>query len=201
MIRWDKLNFRKLSYKDSRQLYLALRDSGSDYLGAFLEWGMRIETFSEKAIQKTVVIDITRSLPNEHFVVEYLGQLIAFGSSGKSTFSDGVQVTYWVRRSFAGQGVGRWLVNEMIDHLFYVRNRSIIEIHTDAFNIASAKIPRSLGFFPLNTYLQTKNFGSRSSKEMTVWVKVNPRLTVSSHLQHLRIGRMHKDAYIHMSDH
>lgn len=155
MIRWDKLNFRKLSYKDSRQLYLALRDSGSDYLGAFLEWGMRIETFSEKAIQKTVVIDITRSLPNEHFVVEYLGQLIAFGSSGKSTFSDGVQVTYWVRRSFAGQGVGRWLVNEMIDHLFYVRNRSIIEIHTDAFNIASAKIPRSLGFFPLNTYLQT----------------------------------------------
>lgn len=200
MIRWDKLKFRRLSYKDSRQLYLALRESGSDYLGAFLEWGMRIETFSEKAIHKTVVFDITRALPNEHFVVEYLGQLIAFGTSGQSTFSDGVQVTYWVRRSFAGKGIGRWLVNEMVDHLFYVRNRSIIEIHTDALNIASAKIPHSLGFFPINTYLQSKNFGTRSSKEMTVWAKVNPRLTVSSHLQHLRVGRMHKDSYANLSD-
>lgn len=200
MIRWDKLKFRNLGYKDSHQLYRALMESGSSYLGSFLEWGTRIETFSEKAIQKTVVIDITRPLPSEHFVVEYLGQLIAFGSSGKSTFNDGVQVTYWVRRSFAGQGIGKWLVNEMVNHLFYVRNLSIIEIHTDALNIASAKIPQSLGFSPLNTYLQTKNFGSKSSKETTVWVKVNPRLTISSYLQHFRVGRMHKDAFTHISD-
>lgn len=192
MIRWDKLKFRNLGYKDSHQLYLALRDSGSDYLGAFLEWGTRIDKYSEAAVQKTVVMDITQPFPHEHFVVEYLGQLIAFGSSGKSSFAEGVQVTYWVRRSFSGQGIGTWLVSEMLSYLFFVRNRSIVEIHTDRLNTASAKIPISLGFSPINYYTQSKNYGVKSSKEMTVWVKLNPRVTVSSNLQKLRVGRMFK---------
>jgi RimJ/RimL family protein N-acetyltransferase len=194
MIRWDKLKFRNLGYKDSHQLYLALMDSGTEYLGAYLEWGKRIDKYSELAVQKTVVMDITQPLPNEHFVVEYLGQLIAFGSVGKSSFIEGVQITYWVRRSFSGQGIGSWLVSEMISHIFLVRNRSIIEIHTDRLNTASASIPKKLGFTPINQYTQTKNFGDKSSKEMTVWVKLSPRVTVSSNLEKLRVGRMHKDS-------
>ena len=192
MIRWDKLKFRNLGYKDTHQFYLALMESGSEYLGAYLEWGKRIEKYSEKAIQKTVIIDITQPLPNEHFVVEYLGQLIAFGTSGRSSFAEGVQITYWVRRSYSGQGIGSWLVSEMISHIFLVRNRSIIEIHTDRLNTASARIPKKLGFTPINQYVQTKNFGDKSSKEMTVWVKLSPRVTVSSNLERLRVGRMYK---------
>lgn len=192
MIRWDKLKFRNLGYKDTHQLYLALMESGSEYLGAYLEWGKRIEKYSEKAIQKTVIIDITQPLPNEHFVVEYLGQLIAFGTSGRSSFAEGVQITYWVRRSFSGQGIGSWLVSEMVSHIFLVRNKSIIEIHTDRLNTASARIPKKLGFTPINQYVQTKNFGDKSSKEMTVWVKLSPRVTVSSNLERFRVGRMHK---------
>lgn len=192
MIRWDKLKFRNLGYKDTHQLYLALMESGSEYLGAYLEWGKRIEKYSEKAIQKTMIIDITQPLPNEHFVVEYLGQLIAFGTSGRSSFAEGVQITYWVRRSFSGQGIGSWLVSEMISHIFLVRNKSIIEIHTDRLNTASARIPKKLGFTPINQYVQTKNFGDKSSKEMTVWVKLSPRVTVSSNLERFRVGRMHK---------
>lgn len=194
MINWEKLKFRNLGYKDSHQLYLALMESGSEYLGAYLEWGTRIEKFSEKAVQKTVVMDITQPLPHEHFVVEYLGKLIAFGSSGKSSFSEGVQITYWVRRSFSGMGVGTWLVNEMMNHIFLVRNRSIIEIHTDRLNTASASIPIKLGFTAINEYMQTKNSGYKSSKEMTVWVKLSPRVTVSSNLERFRLGRMHKDS-------
>jgi RimJ/RimL family protein N-acetyltransferase len=192
MIRWDKLKFRNLGYKDSHQLYLALMESGTEYLGAYLEWGKRIDKYSELAVQKTVVMDITQPLPNEHFVVEYLGQLIAFGSVGKSSFIEGVQITYWVRRSFSGQGIGSWLVTEMISHIFLVRNRSIIEIHTDRLNTASARIPKKLGFTPINQYKQTKNFGDKSSKEMTVWVKLSPRVTISSDLSRLRVGRMFK---------
>lgn len=192
MIRWDKLKFRNLGYKDSHQLYLALRESGTEYLGAYLDWGKRIDKYSELAVKKTVVIDITQPLPNEHFVVEYLGQLIAFGSVGKSSFIEGVQITYWVRRSFSGQGIGSWLVSEMISHVFLVRNRSIIEIHTDRLNTASARIARKLGFTPINQYLQTKNFGDKSSKEMTVWVKLSPKVTISSDLSRLRVGRMFK---------
>ncbi|CAN2198986.1 NAT_SF domain containing protein [Candidatus Nanopelagicaceae bacterium] len=199
MIRWDKLKFRNLGYRDSHQLYLALKDSGSDYLGAYLEWGTRINMYSEAAVRKTVVMDITQPLPHEHFVVEYLGQLVAFGSSGKSSFAEGVQITYWVRRSFSGQGIGTWLVSEMISHLFFVRNRSIIEIHTDRSNTASARIPNSLGFSPISDYTQSKNFGHKSSKEMIVWVKMNPRVTVSSNLERFRVGRMFKDSYAGIS--
>ena len=195
MIHWDKLIFRKLNYKDSHQMYLALMDSGSAYLGAYLRWGRGIEAYSENAIHRTVVTDISRPLPSEHFVVEYLGKLIAFGASGQSSFNDGVQITYWVRQTFAGLGIGTWLVSEMIDYLFYVRDRSIIEIHTDLSNVASARIPRNLGFFEFDTYTQTKDFGFNSSKVMTIWVKVNPRLTISSRLQHFRVGRMYKDSY------
>jgi RimJ/RimL family protein N-acetyltransferase len=194
MILWDKLKFRNLGYKDSHQLYLALKESGSDYLGAYLEWGNRIDKYSEAAVQKTVIMDIAQQFPHEHFVVEYLGQLIAFGSSGKSSFAEGVQITYWVRRSHSGQGIGAWLVSEMISYLFLVRNRSIIEIHTDRLNTASARIPSGLGFSPINEYIQTRNFGNKSSKEMTVWVKLSPRVTVSSNLEKLRVGRLFKDS-------
>jgi RimJ/RimL family protein N-acetyltransferase len=195
MIDFEKLKFRKLSYRDSYQVYLALIESGSNYLGAYLGWGRRIEKYSERAIHKTVVMDIGQPLPNEHFVVEYCGELIGFGSSGKSSFLEGVQITYWVRKKFAGQGIGMWLVSQMIDYLFFVRDRDLVEIHTDLLNIASARIPEKLGFKVFSHYRQSDNFGYESSREMTIWIKLSPRVSVLSNLGRFRIGRKYRDSY------
>jgi RimJ/RimL family protein N-acetyltransferase len=187
-----KLKLRKLRQSDVVEMKRALDESGSAYLGAFLEWGRRVNNVSLSELHHIVREDIESSPPSEHFVIQYGNSLVGFASFGRSSFENGIQVTYWVRRRFSGKGIAKWLLIELVVQAFFLRNYDFIEIHTDKENIASARIPEQYGFSQVHEYTEKTPAGYMSSGKMIVWALENPKNRIGRSIDKFVIGRLHR---------
>lgn len=188
----SKLRLRKLRQTDVVEMRHALNDSGSAYLGAFLEWGRKINNVSISELHRIVREDINSEPPSEHFVIEYGKTLVGFASFGRSSFENGVQITYWIRRKFSGKGIAKWLMVELVVQAFLLRNYDYIEIHTDRENLASARIPQLYGFLKVHEYQEKTPSGYLSSGNMDVWGLENPRSKIGRSINRLVVGQLYR---------
>jgi len=70
------------------------------------------------------------------------------GGSGlhKRLGPGGLEIGYWVHREFTRRGIASSASRALTDHAFARPDIELVEIHHDAANVASAEVPRSLGF-------------------------------------------------------
>ncbi len=72
----------------------------------------------------------------------------AIGSCGlhRRIKPDGLEIGYWLHPSFTGRGLATGAVGVLTDAAFGVTGITHVEIHHDKANLASAGIPRRLGY-------------------------------------------------------
>ena len=58
----------------------------------------------------------------------------------------GLELGYWVHRSYVGRGLATTVARLLTDAAFCVAGITHVEIHTDKANVASSAIARRLGF-------------------------------------------------------
>ena len=75
-------------------------------------------------------------------------KLIAIGSCGlhRRIAPDGLEIGYWLHPSFTGRGLATSAVRLLTDGAFTVDGITHVEIHHDKANLASAGVPRRLGY-------------------------------------------------------
>jgi ribosomal-protein-serine acetyltransferase len=72
----------------------------------------------------------------------------AVGSCGlhRRVAPDGLEIGYWIHPSFTGRGLATSAARLLTDGAFTVEGITHVEIHHDKANVASAGVPRRLGY-------------------------------------------------------
>jgi RimJ/RimL family protein N-acetyltransferase len=72
----------------------------------------------------------------------------AIGSCGlhRRIEPDGLEIGYWIHPSFTGRGLATSAARILTDAAFRVDGITHVEIHHDQANVASAGVPRRLGY-------------------------------------------------------
>jgi hypothetical protein len=88
----------------------------------------------------------------------------------------GVQFLYWVGEAYNGLGIATEVTQLLVDRAFLGFVYEYVEIHTDAANLASRRIPEKLGFEIVDSYKGAK-FGTMGTGDMDMWMLWNPYLS------------------------
>jgi ribosomal-protein-serine acetyltransferase len=73
---------------------------------------------------------------------------VAVGSCGlhRRIRPDGLEIGYWIHPSFTGRGIATSAGRLLTDAAFGIEGITHVEIHHDQANVASAGVPRRLGY-------------------------------------------------------
>lgn len=85
-----------------------------------------------------------------------------------------VEIGYWIRVSRAGQGVMTRVVGALVDEAFAHDDIDTIEIHHDAANRASGRIPEKLGFSRAGERQREPQAPAESGRDVR-WVRTRER--------------------------
>lgn len=184
---------RRPKYQDAKELADALVES-SGSLSKYLEWGYRAKGASLKKCLPIIQEDLQQEKP---FLTYYLfdgRKVIGTASFGKANQLNGVQITYWIRKSYQGIGLGKWLFQEMKDHAFLVLNYDFVEVHTDSSNLASIKMALDAGGQEWFRY-DYETSAWDASKEMIVWGIDHPAIKFENKVNKLVVGQLHRPSF------
>jgi RimJ/RimL family protein N-acetyltransferase len=142
-------------------------------LGDYLDWGMDAPSWSMKQHLMWICAAEAMKLPYKSNAVFWKNKLVGMFDMVEGADSYGVQLLYWVRGNFQGNGIATAVVEMLTENAFLGSAWNYVEIHCDQLNVSSRKVPEKLGFSIDETY-QMPPMGARGSGEMEVWVKYNP---------------------------
>ena len=150
----------------------ACRDTKKN-LGDFLHWGIEAPNWDLK--QHLTWINACESMkpPYKSNAVFWNNTLVGVFDMVEGADSYGVQLLYWVRGNFQGNGIATAVVEMLTQVAFLGSAWDYVEIHVDRANVGSRKVPEKLGFIVDETY-QMPPMGSKGTGVMDVWVKFNP---------------------------
>lgn len=181
---------RRPKYQDSHELASALRES-SESISEFLEWGYASKYADRTKCLRIIQQDLSQLEPDITYYVFDRNKLIGTTSFGWANQINGIQITYWVRKSYQNLGIGKWLFQEMRDHAFYVWNYDFVEIHTDSANTGSQALAVGAGGQEWFRYdYETKAWGA--SGEMIVWGIDHPAIKFEKRVNRMIIGQLHR---------
>jgi ribosomal-protein-serine acetyltransferase len=169
----DWLDFRPLTRLDAKEHMDACRE-GKNYLGNFLGWGNQAPSWDFKDHVIWLEDFITSPQPHKSYVLYLQKRLVGFASFGHGIDDYGVQVCYWVRKKYAGQGLGTVLTEMMIHNAFFVHRMHYVDLHIDQNNLGSLAIPKKLNFNLVDEYTEENPEGVQQSGNMQVWSLENP---------------------------
>ena len=172
---------RKCRPQDAIEHMKACRDS-SDYLGDFLEWGIHAHTWDFPQHARWINYHADLPEPFESYSVFLGSKMVGFFSYGHALDSWGIQICYWVRKGYEGNGIATTITEFLTDKAFYFKGFSYVEIHVDVKNLASRKVPEKLGFEIDEEYSCTPR-GPKETGRMVVYVKYNPSKPRRSYTQ------------------
>ena len=155
-----------------------------------------LEDASEVSISSLRIIqqDLIQDDPYVTYYVFDGHKLIGTSSFGRANQLNGIQITYWVRKSYQNLGIGKWLFQEMRDHAFYVWNYDFVEIHTDSANTGSQALALGAGGLEWFRYdYETSAWGSTG--EMIVWGIDHPAIKFEKRVNKLIVGQLHRPNY------
>jgi RimJ/RimL family protein N-acetyltransferase len=186
-------NLRRPKYLDAKEFAIALLES-HDSLSQFLEWGYKAKNASHKRCFPIIQEDLQQESP---FLTYYLfdkHRVVGTASFGKASQINGIQITYWIRKSYQGLGLGTWLIQEMKDHALLVLNYDFVEIHTDSSNLGSIRMALGAGAQEWFRYeYETKAWGA--SGEMIVWGIDHPAIKFEKRVNRTIVGQLHRPSF------
>ena len=184
---------RKPKYIDASELASALRES-SESNSEFLDWAYRSKYADRTKCLRIIQGDIRAKEPFTTYYVFDKSKVIGTTSFGEANQINGIQITYWVRKSYQNKGIGKWLFEEMRDHAFYVLKYDFVELHTDSANQGSQALALGAGgqeWFRYN--YETSAWGA--SGEMIVWGIDHPAIKFERKLNKTIVGNLHRPSY------
>lgn len=79
-------------------------------------------------------------------IVDSGGGLLGVCGLRRCAEPDGLEIGYWVRSGRTGEGIATDAVRALIQCAFSIDGVSFVEIHHDAANVASSRVPAKVGF-------------------------------------------------------
>lgn len=142
-------------------------------LGDFLDWGKDAPYWSIK--QHLIWIGACEStkVPYNSNAIYWNNKLVGMFDMVEGADAYGMQLLYWVRGNFQGNGIATAIVELLTERAFLGTAWDYVEIHVDKGNIGSRKVPEKLGFSIDESYLMPP-MGLKGTGHMDVWVKYNP---------------------------
>lgn len=184
---------RRPKYQDAKELASALVES-HETLSKYLEWGYKAKNASLKRCLPVIQEDLQQESPYLTYYLFDGKRVIGTASFGKASQLNGIQITYWIRKSYQGLGIGRWLVKEMLDHAFHILKYDFVEIHTDASNLGSIKLVLDAGGQEWFRY-EYESAAWGASKEMIVWGIDHPAIKFENKVNKLVVGQLHRPTF------
>ncbi|MCX6092361.1 MAG: GNAT family protein [Candidatus Bipolaricaulota bacterium] len=96
---------------------------------------------------------------------------LAVGSSGLHTRLDagGLEIGYWIRASHVGRGLATEAASALVKVAFEIAKVERVEIHCRPDNVASAAVPRKLGFTHEATRRELSRDADGTPHDSMVW--------------------------------
>jgi RimJ/RimL family protein N-acetyltransferase len=142
-------------------------------LGNFLDWGIDAPSWSMKQhLMWTGAAEVMK-LPYKSNSVFWQNKLVGVFDLVEGADHYGVQLLYWVRGNYQGNGIATAVVEMLTEQAFLASAWDYLEVHIDQANIGSRKVPEKLGFSVEETY-QMSPMGTKGTGVMDVWVRTNP---------------------------
>ena len=81
----------------------------------------------------------------------------------------GLEIGYWIDRDHINQGLASEVAGALVELAFGDPALQFIEMHIDARNVASARVPERLGFSMVELRQQPAKPGSSEMVSMMIW--------------------------------
>jgi len=100
----------------------------------------------------------------------------ALGSAGLHARREAgrLEIGYWIRSGETGKGLATEVAAALAERAFRLHGVEAVEIRCDPLNVASAAVPRRLGFRHVATLEADETRADGSSRDTMVWVLERP---------------------------
>jgi len=142
-------------------------------LGDFLDWGIKAPSWNFKQHLSWIGASESMKLPYKSNAVFWNDKLVGMFDLVEGADNYGVQLLYWVRGNYQGNGIATAVVEILTEQAFLGSAWDYVELHTDQANVGSRKVAEKVGFSIEENY-QMSPMGTKGTGEMLVWVKSNP---------------------------
>lgn len=106
------------------------------------------------------------------FMVMYGKKLIGMFKFSPAKYIGGVQMVYYIRKSFQGKGIGSFALQHISQIAFYSHKYLHIELHIDVDNVGSKKVAEKAGFDSRFDYVD-EPIGVKGSGNMEIYILTN----------------------------
>lgn len=168
-----QFEIRDIRFNDLRDYQEALNAS-NNHLEKFLDWGIQATKYDSKQCKYILDMMINDSYPNRNFAICYKGKLVGEICFSSGSRPDGLQITYWVSKKYAGMGLCSKAVKKLVEKSFYLEDINFLEIHADKRNLASIQVAKKSGFIHYDSY-EYSSKGTEGIGIMDVFIYLTPR--------------------------
>jgi len=148
--------------------------ASADYLEKYLDWGANATKYDVKRCREIFELMSREKFPNRAFAICSWGKLVGEINFGEGSRNDGLQITYWVSKSHAGQGLCSKAVTTLMEKAFLMKGINFLEIHADKANLASKRVAQKAGFIHYDSYAY-EDKGTEGMGIMDVYIYLTPR--------------------------
>jgi ribosomal-protein-serine acetyltransferase len=142
----DSLVIRSWQQSDAEDLGRAVVDN-LDHIRPWLPWARSLPDNAEAVLELMRRWTLEAATKPDEVVGLFIDGRIVGGSGLHPRIGQGgLEIGYWVHRSFTRRGIATTVSKALIDHAFGQSDIDRVEIHHDKANTASEGIPRALGF-------------------------------------------------------
>ncbi len=171
----DGLVLRRHQPSDVAALVIAVNES-ADHLRPWMPWaGQPATVDSMSTFVKSAIADFDSGRNWGYLLVAPTPETVV-GSSGLHgrRRAGTLEIGYWVHRQWTRRGIASTAAAALTDVAFTIDGIERVEIHCDETNIASAGVPRRLGFELEAIVPKAPEAPGETGREM-VWVATRPR--------------------------
>jgi len=159
----DQLSLRRFRISDHKEYRKARSESELD-VSSYFEIGPSITT-SKRITSYEFIQRISGPDRYRHYAIFWGKRLVGQFSLYEGTFSDSLQVVYWIRTGYTGLGIATWALSKVSNNLFRSNNVSLLELFIDTSNLASIKVAMKCDYV----------FNPRSEAPHTTLETLDPR--------------------------
>jgi RimJ/RimL family protein N-acetyltransferase len=156
---------RRIQPRDAVEFQRIVRDS-REHLEGYIGWAEHSAKWDFQNINQFVMDHVNAELPREHFVFTLGSQIVALGSLAPMPDPMTIQLALFVRKGFTGKGIAKSVTLSLENYAFEVIGYEQVFYNCDFSNVASSKVPKSLGY----EYVDLFEVPKSAKQETGIWM-------------------------------
>jgi RimJ/RimL family protein N-acetyltransferase len=147
-------------------------DASLEHLRPFMSWAAHEPQSIDAKAERLRVARGDFDLDRDYvFGILSRDERLAVGSSGLHTplEPDALEIGYWIRASHVGQGLATETAAALAKVAFEIAKVDRVEIHCQPSNVASAAVPRKLGFTHEATRREVLRDSDGTLRDSMIW--------------------------------